>query len=105
MDSEQHKSIRQSLEPKSTEELHSLWIENNRENWTSEAMDVAREILLRRGEEIRPQKATHIIGPNSSSSENQTTGRSYDIYQISEDDEAEVIKVGFSWPAFFFFDT
>ena len=52
---ELHKQIRQRMNERSTEELLNTWQENNREDWTDEAFDAIREILIERGENIPAQ--------------------------------------------------
>jgi len=59
MDEKQLEQIRFRMEEKDTEELLEIWKKNDREEWTEEAFETIREILLARtgslptqGEEI-----------------------------------------------------
>jgi hypothetical protein len=53
-------SILSSMELKTTEELEEIWRRNNRTEWTNDAFDVVRKILLERTKAV-PEQAEPII--------------------------------------------
>jgi uncharacterized membrane protein YgcG len=48
--------IRENMETKSTEELLGIWKENDREQWSEEAFEAIKQLLLERGETLPDQK-------------------------------------------------
>jgi hypothetical protein len=55
MSADLHNQIYQNMNLKETGELLDIWQTNNREEWSDEAMEIVREILLERGVEIPEQ--------------------------------------------------
>lgn len=48
-------TVRKNLEAKSSEELLKIWEENDRSQWTDEAFEAVKQILLERGRQLPPQ--------------------------------------------------
>ena len=55
MNSELHEQIYRNMNLKETDELLNIWQTNNRAEWTDEAMQIVKDILLERGMEIPDQ--------------------------------------------------
>lgn len=51
--------IDRSLQEKETEELLDIWRENDHDQWTAEAFDAVRAILIQRGVELPSQETPH----------------------------------------------
>ena len=50
------KNILEKMNSKNTEELLKIWIENDEEQWTKEALESIKHVLIERGEELPIQK-------------------------------------------------
>lgn len=57
MDSQIVKDIRESMEAKSTEELLKIWEENDKGQFTYEAFEIVKQLLIARGGTPPPQKS------------------------------------------------
>jgi hypothetical protein len=63
--------IRNNMEKKNTEELLRIWKENDREQWSDEAFEAIKQLLLDRGEtlpdqnkilQVQEDKEDHLMG-------------------------------------------
>jgi len=50
-------AVRRLMGDKTTSELTYIWVENDRDTWSSEAFEAIRRVLVERGEWIPPQRA------------------------------------------------
>lgn len=55
MNSDRRQQIRNEMRLRETDNLLDIWQDNNRVEWSDEAFEVIREILLQRGVDIPPQ--------------------------------------------------
>jgi hypothetical protein len=79
----QKRQIRSRMEEKTTEELAEIWQKNDRTEWSAEAFEVIREILLDRLGELPPQIMTE---------ESDDTDDADDIYH----NPSRILKIA-SW--------
>jgi hypothetical protein len=57
MDEHRRRGIRTNLESKSTDELRAVWAARNGGEWTTEAIEIAQQLLLERGASLEPGTA------------------------------------------------
>lgn len=65
--------VKKHMEQKTTDELLSIWIKNDREEWSNDAFEAVKQILTERGIELPPQDPPPAKPAKDESSEERKT--------------------------------
>jgi hypothetical protein len=72
MDEKRIEAIRAGMKAENSEELESMWRENNHAEWPDEAFEAARGVLTERGIDLPPQKPARYPAPKAPASASVT---------------------------------
>jgi hypothetical protein len=83
MDQELREQIRGNFEERESEELLELWRENDRDEYSAQAFEVVREILIERGVELPEQEAGRTTKTEADAGREGRTARPGAVYIVT----------------------